>query len=239
MKAEIIYLYHSAFAVRTPSHFLVFDYYYDRPQGGGLAQGVISPEEIRGENVVVFASHRHPDHYSPRILSWRSQIPDIRYVLSDGIRTRGEVLAAAPGRNYDLGDLRIRTLKSTDEGVAFLTEVDGMKIYHAGDLNWWKWDGDSEEEAAQMEREFKGQVDLLRGETVDAAFLPCDPRQCENSVLGFDYFMRTVCPRRAVPMHSFGNTGFFKRLDTDPRTEPYRKKILQYRSRGETMVLTD
>jgi L-ascorbate metabolism protein UlaG (beta-lactamase superfamily) len=30
MKAEITYLYHSAFAVKTPSHFLVFDlYYYD------------------------------------------------------------------------------------------------------------------------------------------------------------------------------------------------------------------
>ena len=128
MEAEIIYLYHSAFAVRTPSHFLIFDYYYDKPNGGCLAQGVINPEEISGENVVVFASHRHPDHYSPRILSWRRQIPNIRYVLADGIRTHEEVLTAAPGQSYDLGDIRIRTLKSTDEGVAFLTEVDCMKI---------------------------------------------------------------------------------------------------------------
>ena len=90
-----------------------------------------------------------------------------------------------------------------------------------------------------MERNFKGQVDLLRGETVDVAFLPCDPRQGEDSVLGFDYFMRTVCPRHAVPMHSFGYTGFFTGLETDPRTEPYRQKILLYGSRGETMVLKD
>ena len=40
------------------------------------------------------------------------------------------------------GAVRIRTLKSTDEGVAFLVEAEGKSIYHAGDLNWWYWEGE-------------------------------------------------------------------------------------------------
>ncbi len=33
----------------------------------------------------------------------------------------------------------IRTLRSTDEGVAFVVHYAGKTIYHAGDLNWWHW----------------------------------------------------------------------------------------------------
>ena len=233
MDVEITYLHHSAFAVKTAAHFLVFDYYFDKPYGGGLAQGVVNPQEIANEDVVVFASHSHPDHYSPRIFSWRRDIPKIRYVISDEIRTREEALMAAPGQTYDFGDLSVRTLRSTDRGVAFLVKTDGVTVYHAGDLNWWKWDGDTEAESTEMEHSFKEQVNLLRGETVDVAFLPFDPRQKEDALLGFDYFMKTVGSRYAVPMHSFGHTEFFASLDADPRTTEYRGRILQYRSRGE------
>ena len=233
MDAEITYLFHSAFAVKTPAHFLIFDYYRDVPHGGRLAQGVVNPQEIAGENVVVFASHCHPDHYSPRIFGWRTEIPGIRYVLSDDIRTREEALTVAPGRTYDLGDLSVRTLEATDRGGAFLGKTDGLTVYHAGDLNWWKWEGDSEDEAADMERRFKEQVDLLRGEAIDVAFLPFDPRQGEDAFLGFDWFLQTVGPRYAVPMHSFGHTDFFAALESGPRTHGYGSAILRYGSRGE------
>ncbi len=234
MDAEITYLYHSSFAVKTAAHVFVFDYYLDTPRGG-LSQGVVDPAALRGDDVVVFASHRHPDHYSPLIFGWRREIPKIRYVVSGDIRTREDVLAAAPGQTYDLGDMTVRTLKSTDEGVAFLIAADGLRLYHAGDLNCWKWKGDTAAENAEAERAFRAQVDLLRGERVDLAFLPFDPRQEDDAFCGFDYFMRTVSPKFAVPMHSFGKTEFFERLRTDPRTAGYRDRILLYRDRGEVI----
>ena len=239
MGAEITYLYHSSFAVKTAAHFLIFDYYLDTPHGGGLSQGVIDPAEIRDRDVVVFVSHRHPDHYSPRILGWRREIAKIRYVLSDDIRAREDAVMVHPGQTADLGDMTVRTLRSTDEGVAFLIDADGLCIYHAGDLNWWKWDEDSDAENAQMEHDFKAQVDMLRGKAVDLAFLPFDPRQGDDALLGFDYFMRTVSPKFAVPMHSFGQTGFFERLKTDPRTADYRGRVLLYQSRGQTVAYPD
>jgi L-ascorbate metabolism protein UlaG (beta-lactamase superfamily) len=235
MDAEFTYLHHSSFAVKTAAHVLIFDYYFDTPSGGGLSQGVVRPADLREDDVVVFVSHHHPDHYSPRIFGWRAQLPHIRYVISDDVYTRENILSVAPGQSYDLGDMTVCTLKSTDIGVAFLISIDGLRIYHAGDLNWWKWEENSAAENGWAERAFQKQIDTLRGERVDLAFLPFDPRQGDDAWAGFDYFMRTVSPKYAVPMHSFGETEFFDRLGSDPRAKDYRGRILRYRARGETI----
>lgn len=236
MNAEIRYLYHSGFAVDTGGHFLIFDYYRDTPKGCGLSKGVIDPEEIRGKNVVVFSSHSHPDHYTPKIFSWRNTVRNIRYVLADEIRPPAEAIKIAPGQTMNLGDLTVRALKSTDLGVAFLIHADGFCIYHAGDLNWWRWNGEPEEDNEKMGRRYREQIDLLRGETIDLAFLPVDPRLEENALLGLTYFMETVGAKAVVPMHSFGNTAYYESLKTEPALKPWLGHMLFYRERGDQMV---
>ncbi|MCI1954988.1 MAG: MBL fold metallo-hydrolase [Oscillospiraceae bacterium] len=238
MDAEITYLHHSSFAVKTSGHFLIFDYYLDEPSGCGLAKGVIDPKEIKDENVVVFASHRHPDHFSSRIFSWRREIPKIRYVLADDIRTREPASFLSAGQTADVGGVAVRALKSTDLGVAFLVRTDGLCLYHAGDLNWWKWDGEPDADNEKMGRDYRRQIDTLKGEKIGLAFLPVDPRQGNDCLLGFDYFMRTVGAERAVPMHSFGRTKFYERLKSDPVTADYRDRILFYRNRGDRLSYT-
>lgn len=234
---EVVYLYHSSFAVRLNSRFLIFDYYLDTPHGGRLSDGVINPAEISGDDVTVFASHHHPDHFSPRIFAWRSEIPQFRCVLANDIRTHEEALFIRPGQTLETDGMTIHALKSTDAGVAFLIHVDGVCIYHAGDLNWWKWNEDTEQENAVMERKFKAQIETLRGEKIDLAFLPVDPRQGDDAVLGLDWFMHTVGAKDVIPMHSFDQTDFFSRLKTDPRTVPYRDTIHLYSHRGEVISL--
>lgn len=235
MEATVTYLYHSSFAVETSEHFLVFDYYKDTPHGAGLSAGVIDPAELAGKDVAVFASHRHPDHYDGVIFSWRREIPGIRYVLSDDIRTDEPCERMAPGETRSFGGMTVRTLRSTDEGVAFLVKTDGLCIYHAGDLNWWRWDENSAGENRAMECGYKREIDRLRGERIDLAFIPVDPRQGGDALLGIGYFMETVGAKRVVPMHSFGATEFFDILKTDERAAPYRGKVLFYRERGERM----
>ena len=45
--------------------------------------------------------------------------------------------------DFALPTCSILSLKSTDEGAAFaIRETDGTSIYHAGDLNWWHWEGE-------------------------------------------------------------------------------------------------
>lgn len=233
MKAEIRYLYNSGFTLKTDRHFFIFDYYLDSPKGCGLEKGVIDPEEIKDLDVVVFVSHSHPDHYNPRIFSWRKTVGKIRYVLSDDIKTPEDVIRVAPGQEYDLGDLSVRTLDSTDIGVAFLIQADGLCIYHAGDLNDWYWNGEPDSDNREMTRRYREQIDTLKGEAIDIAFVPADPRLEEHALRGLDYFMRTVGAELAVPMHFSENTAVFEELKTDSRTESYRGRIAFFTQRGD------
>ena len=56
---KITYIHHSAFLVETESAYLLFDYF----------QGKL-PEFSEEKPLYVFASHRHPDHFS----IWRKNI---------------------------------------------------------------------------------------------------------------------------------------------------------------------
>lgn len=237
MNAEIHYLSHSGFAVKTERHFFIFDYYLDTPRGCGLDKGVINPEEIRDLDVVVFASHVHPDHYNPRIFSWKKTVNQIRYVLSYDIKTQENVLHVHPGKTYDLGDLNVRVLDSTDTGVAFLVKADGLCIYHAGDLNLWYWNGEPHNDNLRMERDYKAEIDKLKAEKIDLAFVPVDPRLEENYLLGLDYLMRTADVGMAVPMHFWDNTKIFQWLKEDSRAKDYLNKIAFFSQRGDKIVL--
>nr|WP_319487583.1 MBL fold metallo-hydrolase [uncultured Caproiciproducens sp.] len=235
MKAEIRYLYNSGFTLKTDRHLFIFDYYLDSPKGCGPDKGVIDPEEITDLNVVVFVSHSHPDHYSPRIFSWRKTVGQIRYVLSDDIKTSEDVIKVSPGSEYNFGDFRVRTLESTDIGVAFVIMADGLCIYHAGDLNDWYWDGEPDEDNREMTRRYREQIDLLKNEDIDVAFVPVDPRLEENYLRGLDYFMKTVGAELVVPMHFSDNTSIFEELKSDRRADSYRDKIAFYSQRGDVI----
>lgn len=160
---SIQYLYHSGFAVETASHLFIFDYYLDTPRGCGPDQGVVSPSMLQGRDVVVFVSHSHGDHYNPAIFQWRRVKPQIRYILADEIATKEDVLSVKAGKTYPLGGLEVRTLDSTDLGVAFLVKADGLCLYHAGDLNWWHWNDEPEEANRAMARRYQQQIDSLKG----------------------------------------------------------------------------
>ena len=141
MKAKVWYLAHSGFAVQTESSFLIFDYYLDEPKGGTIEQGVIDPKELAEKNVIVFVSHNHDDHFNPVIFEWQKTIPNIRYILSNDIPEIPNAIMIGPDDTVEQEDLVVKTYRSTDEGVAFLVQIDGLAIYHAGDLNWWHWEG--------------------------------------------------------------------------------------------------
>lgn len=235
---EIWYLEHSGFAVRTAGHLLVFDYYKDEPRGCGLSKGVIDPQEIAGLDTVVLVSHRHPDHYNPRIFSWRKTVPQIRYVLSSDLHTKEEAYFLKPGQTLALSDLTVRALESTDLGCAFLVKADGCTVFHAGDLNWWHWNGEPEEDNLRMGQRYREQIDLLKGENIDLAFVPVDPRLGEeHSLWGLDYLMKTLEPKKAVPMHFWEDYGIFDRLAADPRTQDYRDRIVPLSHRGQKITL--
>lgn len=158
---KIIYLGHSSFAVDTGAHLLIFDY----PAAGCVP--AMPVEQVRqlaaGHDSIVFASHSHADHYGQEIFT----IPGARFVLSDDIAPRDGALMVRPDRAICERDFLLQTFRSTDEGVAFVVEIDGLRIYHAGDLNWWHWEGAPDPWNPDMARQFRLQVACLPSQPID------------------------------------------------------------------------
>lgn len=72
------------------------------------------------------------------------------------------VLFMKPHEEKVIDACTVSTLKSTDEGVAFLVKTEGKTIYHAGDLHWWDWPGEPEEDNKMMERQYKEELESLK-----------------------------------------------------------------------------
>ena len=143
--AEVWYLGHCGYAVRTSDHLLIFDYQErrdgqqpkSRPDRPSLAAGWIAPEEIKGLKVRVFVSHAHNDHYDPVILTWKEAVPDIAYYFGwKATDDPSHHVLAGPRAGLTADGLEIATINSHHSGVpevAWLVKVDGLVVYHNGD----------------------------------------------------------------------------------------------------------
>lgn len=104
-----------------------------------------------------------------------------------------------------LGDTKITQFGSTDEGGSFLVETDGLKIFHAGDLNWWHWLGDTDENNAEAKANFEREMKHLVGRTFDITFFPVDARLEGAREWGVKAFLKDVSVTKClIPMHYFG-----------------------------------
>lgn len=218
---KVLFIHHSSFLVETPTRYLLFDYY----------QGKL-PEMDKDKPLYVFASHRHGDHFSPAVFALAGQGQRVRYVLSDDI-WRKRVPAACLEQTVFLGpnearcleEMRIETLKSTDEGVAFVIETDGETVYHAGDLNDWYWEESSQEENRAMTRAYREEIGKLKGRALDVAFVVVDPRQGEHYDRGIRYFMEHVQAKRVYPMHMWGEESLAEACRNEEWAVPYRDRL--------------
>ncbi|MCB2294053.1 MBL fold metallo-hydrolase [Clostridium algoriphilum] len=209
-EAKIYYIFHSGFAIKTKSHFLIFDYYREPLNNKNNKKSVVlSPENIKKmENVYVFSSHSHEDHFNSKILDWEKYNDNIQYILSSDIQTdknKRNYSFIEEGQEKLIDDVYIKAYGSTDIGISFLVKVDGLTVFHAGDLNWWHWKEDSLKEQSVAESAFKDKIEKLKEEKcIDIAFFPVDPRLEEFYYIGVEYFGKNIHPNLLVPMH-FGN----------------------------------
>ncbi len=201
-EAQVWYLEHSGWLVRTRRHVLIFDYPPPRVPGDdpSLANGAIVPRELKHENVTVFVSHGHGDHYNPAIFEWRKAIGRIHYVLGFKPDTREEYTLIEPMQKMDLDGLEVTATASNDGGVAFFVRADGVGIYHAGDHANRK---------PEVTEDFAREIDVLarNGLKPDLLFAPvsgCGFGDPESVRKGVYYTVEKLAPRAVFPMHSGG-----------------------------------
>lgn len=240
--AMVWYLFHSCYAVKYGNRLMIFDYYSNRPANGktDLAGGIFNPKAHSSEEVFVFASHQHGDHYNPAILNWEKQHSNLHYIFSSDISVRGKagnILFTQPEKTYTLSGLSIQTLTSTDEGVAFLVKTDDFTVYHAGDLHWWHWDGEPDPWNPDMEKKYKEQIAKLRNVPIDVAFVPADPRQGKYSHLGISWFLQEVSCPHVFPMHFGNDYSIMDVLAGHPQLMPWCSRIHPVSERGQCFIL--
>ena len=66
----VTYIAHSAFLVEWDKFYTLFDYVYEEEYTGEL------PELDPANPLLVFASHRHEDHFDAKVCRLRDKYPD-------------------------------------------------------------------------------------------------------------------------------------------------------------------
>ena len=227
---RVTYIGHSGFSVELESHILLFDYY----------EGTM-PEFDPAKKLLVFASHSHPDHFNREILKLADVYPDVEYIFPKDIRIAKKEQRASEHfmRKRDeitVGDTKVKSLRSTDEGVAFLVRCEDRIIYHAGDLNWWHWEEEDDAYNRMMRGDYQKEIETLAGEKIDLAFVVLDPRQEEQFYWGFDWYMRHTDTKIVFPMHMWKQYEVQDRLIGMEVSEPYREKIMRVREKGQVFI---
>lgn len=218
---KVTYIHHSCFLVETDRFYYLFDY-----ETGNL------PEMDGTKPILVLSSHGHGDHYNPEIFSLLAAagMQKVRAVLSEDIEAPEleNVLTVYPGKVYDLGpQQKLTTFRSTDLGVAFLIEDQQKLIYHAGDLNDWVWEEETDAYNEEMTRAYRAQMDLLAetlgDRVIDTAFVVLDPRQEKDYDRGMCCFLEKIGAKQTYPMHYWEDPSI---METFLKDHPeYRNKI--------------
>jgi len=248
-RAKIHYVFHSGFTVKTTNYLLIFDYY------GGTGNNELRQENFRlisreikdANNIVVFVSHSHSDHFDSDIFKFEQLTTNILYIFSSDIKIKNKkhnYYFVGNNEELMLENIHIKTFGSTDEGVSYLVNADNLNIFHAGDLNWWYWYYESTpEELDEYERDYKSVIQDIVEETcdknikIDIAFFPVDSRLKDYYHFGGEYFIRNLKPKYFIPMHfgyDYSITEDFSLKFKDVFTDT---EILTINSRGQNFII--
>ena len=200
------------------------------------------PEFDPAKKLLVYSSHSHPDHFNREILKLADVYPDVEYIFPKDIRIAKKEQRESEHfmRKRDeitVGDTKVKSLRSTDEGVAFLVRCEDRIIYHAGDLNWWHWEEEDDAYNRMMRGDYQKEIETLTGEKIDLAFVVLDPRQEEQFYWGFDWYMRHTDTKIVFPMHMWKQYEVQDRLIGMEVSEPYREKIMRIWEMGQVFEL--
>ena len=248
MQAEVYHLYHSGIAVKLDKQLFIFDYYNDQAVSdndlSSLERGVLREDSFFNiEEAFVFVSHDHHDHYNKVIFEWEKYCDNIYYILAEQVsltkdlKNKDNLYRIKKDQSLSLSNFKIKALGSTDKGVSFLVKKEEINIFHAGDLNWWKWKKFSAKVQKKEEKDYKREVHKLKREKIDIAFVPVDSRLEENYYLAGQYFINKIKPELFVPIHFSNNFAITEKFSEKMAEElSNHTKIAQINSRGEKIL---
>jgi len=199
-EAAVWYLFHCGWAVKTSSALMIFDYLVELqdPEPLTLSDGYVNPKEIKDQNVYIFVSHGHGDHFDERILEWKKVIPHITYVFGWQLEeAQVHQFFGKDRTSKSIGQLKVKNIFHNFDGIpesAFLIEVDGLTIYFSGDH------GNS---PGALNPVYKDNIDYIsqQADKFDLIFLSIFGSPSYDGEL---YALNRFKPQLMLPMHTWG-----------------------------------
>jgi L-ascorbate metabolism protein UlaG (beta-lactamase superfamily) len=240
MQVEVVYVHHNSFILKLPERTFLFDY----PALSHLPQDApaLVTREVAGKRLFVVFSHSHADHLNPEVGAVTALAASVRYIVSDDVpdmcpevlpEAPDEVLVVAPDDDVTFEGVHLRALESNDLGVAFILEVEGLRLYYGGDLANWDWESLPDKARAESRAFFAAALDTVAAGPVSIAFSNVDKRL--KSLAGGPEVVRRLAPALFVPMHTFGETGWLATIENELAVAGSR--VFSYRRMGDRLRL--
>ena len=236
---DVKYLGHSAWRIETNNYILVFDYGDTKRSGKALFR---FSDEPKSKKILLFFSHSHHDHYDKKLHEQSLKYSNVAAVLGGFSK---EYVSNFPNsaiiNPYDIigiegfEGIQITAAKSTDEGVCFFVNVEGITIFFAGDHADW---GDGDE----ANKIYYKEIDYIKnlGINVILAFIPVctyDGKRPASIAKGAVYAMQTLDPHITLPMHANGREYLYTNFSNDFNVHSCTQKVFCMGEPGANFVL--
>ncbi|MDR1664369.1 MAG: MBL fold metallo-hydrolase [Clostridiales bacterium] len=230
-KPTVFYLGHSAWVVETPGHFLLFDVQdHNVAEDGALTDGRVGTASVSGKPAYALFSHKHHDHYSGKLHeAFAAAVPPYFTLLGDfSSRDKPNTFTLRPREKREFADasggITVHTADSTDAGVCWLVQADGINIFFAGDNADWA-DGDPNNKVYYREIDYIAGLGL----NIDMAFIPVCTffgQRPADMTRGAIYAVEKLKPALTFPMHGNGREYLYREFEGDLRKTGSTAKVV-------------
>lgn len=195
MALDIYFLNHSGFMLDDHKRCYVFDYNED-------PAGHVTRMANEKRELWFFVTHVHGDHFRPIIGSFKGAKYFLEKDVHLGSIPQSHIYSMAVDDDLTVDGVHVHMFGSTDAGGSFLVDTGEHTFFHAGDLNWWHWLGDTEANNQEARMFFEREVERTRGLTAEYVFFPIDARLEAAREWGVLEWLKTVTVQKLlIPMH--------------------------------------
>jgi ankyrin repeat protein len=174
----------TGYAIKTRNNLLIFNpAWHSESLEAGLANGCLNSNELAGQKITVLFGHETPS--GSDISELAKRVPGASFVFSsnpgvgdEGNRDMPPHRLAVAHEKLSVGGIQVHTIPTASrlfgrEGLGYLVEADGLKIFHAG----LHFSNNSSSNVAK----FREEIDFLKPfGPIDVAILPIKGRHLET-----------------------------------------------------------
>lgn len=203
--SQLYFIHHSSYLWIGARAIILWDYY---------GEGEVAPllDKHSEKRLYIVASHSHGDHFAPIVFDapFATHAGGVQYIFHEELSeviVRDEALYLDTGETWADDLVEVKAFGSTDCGGSFYIEVEGLKLFHAGDLNNWHWNEEADEEyIEQYETHWQKELNRFASlvEKLDLLMFPTDLRLGHDYLKGLGELLIVIEVKYLAPMHLNG-----------------------------------